>query len=68
MNNNINKLLEKFEELQENMGPASIATVPVCRVCRVQDDNGGYEVFLCAFRIPHEKKDEYAIKLINIGV
>ena len=64
MSNNVNKLLERFEELQENMGPGAAASVPICRI---DDEKGGYEVFLVAHRIHPDKRDDYASKLVRIN-
>lgn len=60
--NNINKILEKFEELQENMLPARSCSVPVTRI---DDQKGGYEVFLCAYRINANEQDGQALKLVK---
>lgn len=61
--NNVNKLLERFEELQENMGPGAAASVPVCRI---HDEKDGYEVFLVAHRIDTDKRDEFASKMVRV--
>lgn len=60
--NNVNKLLEEFEELQENMRGARSSSVSVTRI---DDEKGGYEVFLCAYRIDPDHKDDQGLKLVK---
>jgi hypothetical protein len=61
--NNINNLLEKFEELQENMLGARSCSTPVTRI---DDEKGGYEIFLVAYRIDAVKQDEQSLKLVKL--
>jgi hypothetical protein len=61
--NNINKILEKFEELQENMLGARSCSTPVARI---DDENGGYEIFLVAYRIDSDEQDDQALKLVKL--
>lgn len=60
--NVINKLLESFDELNDSMQGAAGSVHPVTRV---DDEKGGYEVFIVAYRINEEDKDALASSLIR---
>jgi len=61
--NNINNIIEKFEELQDNMSAARSCST---HVTRIDDEKGGYEIFLVAYRIDADALDEQSLKLVKL--
>ena len=63
--NDVNKLLESFDELKDNMSMAAGAAIPITRI---EHEKGGYEVYLVAFRIPKNDSDKMASALIRCEI